>query len=415
MASHFLLVHSEWAGRLALALWWLAQGYVLLFFAYVLAPALVYLLFPANIKCLFRTGAPRVAQTSFVLLIPAHNEQELLPGLLASIGRLNYPAARFRAVVVADNCTDGTAALARQAGALCFERSTPEPSNKSQALLYAAQALGITTQQSEAVVCVLDADCSLDPQFLAELDRHFAQPGAAPVVQCGRYVSNAFDSDVTVLDAAAEALRQYVGAGARQLLGLEAMVAGLGCCMRQDIFAQLMALPVTSLAEDKEWKAYLSQQQVPVSYCPAARLSYQAVCDRNAFRKQRKRWLSGYVTSVRTHGLAMLGQGLRRGNLSQLDFAFDLLQMPRSCLLLAALVFGAAAGAEPWALVSGWVWLGLAAGLLGYAMLGLRLIGAAPRHFLALLYGGRLVAGVAKSMVLIVIGYKAKDWDATRQ
>jgi cellulose synthase/poly-beta-1,6-N-acetylglucosamine synthase-like glycosyltransferase len=406
--------NHEWVGRLAMGAWWVAQGYVLLFFAYVLFPAVVYLLFATSIRRLFCGHTPAVPQTDFLLLIPAHNEQALLPNLLASIDRLNYPASRFRAVVVADNCTDRTAALARQGGAICLERTTALPSNKSQALLYAAETLGIAAPYTDMVVCILDADCSLDPQFLAELDRHFSQPAAAPVVQCARYVSNAFESDVTVLDAAAEALRQYVGAGARRLLGLDAHIAGLGCCMREGIFAQLMALPISSLAEDKEWKAYLSQQQVPVTYCPAARLSYEAVQDRKAFGKQRKRWLSGYVASVRTHGLAMLGQGLRRGSLSQVDFAFDLLQMPRSCLFLAALVFGAAAGAGPWALVSGWVWLGLAAGLLGYAVLGLCLIGAAPRHFMALLYGGRLVADVAKSMLLIVIGYKAKGWDATR-
>jgi cellulose synthase/poly-beta-1,6-N-acetylglucosamine synthase-like glycosyltransferase len=414
MALLYLIAGNEWVHRLALGAWWIAQGYVLVFLAYVLSPALIYLLFSANIRRWFHSQAPAGARTDFVLLIPAHNEQPVLPALLASRSRLNYPSVRFQTVVVADNCTDQTAALAREAGVICFERATGQPSNKSQALLYAAQSLGITPQHSDAVVCVLDADCSLDPQFLTELDRHFVQADAAPVVQCGRYVSNAFDSDVTVLDAAAEALRQYVAAGARRLLGLDSLIAGLGCCMREHIFAQLMALPVTSLAEDKEWKAYLTEQRVRVAYCPAARLSYQAVSDGKAFRKQRKRWLSGYVASARTHGLAMLGQGLWRGSLSQVDFAFDLLQMPRSCLFLAAFVFGVAAGAEPWALVSSWVWLGLAAGLLGYAALGLSLIGAAPRHFLALFTGARLVGGVAKSLFTIVMGRKAKVWDATR-
>ena len=409
-------VNYGWVTDLARGVWYLAQAYVLLFSAYVFAPTLVYLLFRRRINQQFESRPAPLAQTDFVLLIPAHNEEALLPGLLASIKQLDYPATRFRTVVVADNCRDHTAQLARRAGATCLVRTTAHPSNKAQALRYAAVKLQLSRSWPAAVVCVLDADCRLDPQFLTELNRHFAPPGAVPVVQCSRRVDNAFESDVTVLDAAAEALRQRVGAGARRLLGLESFIFGLGCCARASVFAQLVALPTHSLAEDKEWKAYLSRHRVPVAFCPAARLSYQAVGDGPAFQKQRKRWLSGHWAAVRAHGLAMLGQGLGRGRLSQLDFACDLLQPPRSVLLVAALGFaGLAQRLGHWSLLGSWGWLAVAAGLLGFGLLGLRLIGAAPRHLRVLLAGGRLVAGVVKSVLLIVAGYKAKEWDATRQ
>lgn len=394
---------------------YMLQGYVLLFCTYVFVPVICYLLFARRIRRLFRPRAAAAAQTEFILLVPAHNEAELLPALLASIGRLNYPADRFRTVVVADNCTDTTAQLARQAGAQCLERTTAYPSSKSQALRHAAEQLKLMPFNASAVVCVLDADCSLDPEFLAQLDGHFAQPGAAPVVQCHRRVANAFKSDVTVLDAAAEAMRQHVLLGTRRLVGLEAFIYGLGCCLRATYFTQLLAQPIISLAEDKEWKAYLMAAQVPVAYCPTASVSYQTVSDQTAFRKQRQRWLAGQFATARAYGLPMLAQGLWRRRLSQLDFACDLLQPPRSCLLVATLLFAALAGLAPaWSLVGAWVWLGLAAGLLAYGALGLRLVGAAPRHYLALLSGARLVAEIAKSVVLILVGFKEKEWKATR-
>ncbi|MGI4739709.1 MAG: glycosyltransferase family 2 protein [Janthinobacterium lividum] len=380
-------------------------------------PVIFYLLFATRIRQLFRPRATtaKAAQTNFILLVPAHNEAELLPSLLASITQLKYPASRFCTVVVADNCTDTTAQLARQAGAQCLERTTAYPSNKSQALRYAAEQLGLKAPYSATVVCVLDADCRLDPQFLAELDAHFAQPGAAPVVQCHRRVANAFESDVTVLDAASEAMRQHVLLGARQLLGLEVFIYGLGCCLREEYFAQVLAQPVISLAEDKEWKAYLAAAQVPVAYCAPASVSYQTVRDGAAFSKQRQRWLAGQFASARAHGLPLLAQGLRRGRLSQLDFACDLLQPPRSLLLVAALVFGAVAALAPaWALVGTWVWLALAVCLFAYGALGLRLVGAAPRHFLALFSGVRLIGDVTKSVLLVVTGHKEKEWKATR-
>ena len=406
--------YSHLVVSLAFGAWYVVQGYVLLFCAYVLAPGIAYGLRAAAVQRLFRPppagGAP---QTNFLLLVPAHNEEALLPGLLASIGRLQYPAQRFRTVVVADNCHDHTARLARQAGAECHERTTAGPSSKAQALRYAVAALGLGAPALATVVCVLDADCCLDPHFLAGLDRHFTQPGAAPVVQCSRRVANAFESDVTLLDAAAEALRQQVGAGTRQLLGLESFIFGLGCCLRAPVLARLLAVPSASLAEDKEWKAYLTRHRVPVSYCPAASLSYLAVGTGPAFQKQRRRWLSGHAASVRAHGLALLGQGLRRGSLSQVDFACELLQPPRSLLLLAALAGGVVAAlAGHWGLLAGW--LAVAAALLGYGVLGLYLIGAQARHLRALLYGGWLAAGVVKSWVLIGLGFQEKEWRATR-
>lgn len=405
----------SWLAYLALGIWYLAQGYVLVFCLYLFAPAGLYLLRSEAINQLFRRPAAQLPQTDFVLLVPAHNEAVLLPGLLASIRQLEYPAARYRTVVVADNCTDQTAWLARQAGAGCLERTTPLPSNKAQALDFAVGVLARVPAFWHTVVCVLDADCHLDPQFLRGLDAHFARPGAAPVVQCSRRVGNAFDSDVTVLDAAAEALRQRVGAGARHLLGLESFIFGLGCCLRAPVFARLVAHPTASLAEDKEWKAYLAQHRVRVGYCPAASLRYQAVASVPAFAKQRRRWLAGQLASAQAHSLAMLGQGLGRARLSQVDFACDLLLPPRSCLLVAALVFGLAGlVAGPWMLLGSWVWLALAAGLLAYGVLGLRLIGAAPRHFWLLLSGVRLVAGVARTTALLLLGYKEKEWRATR-
>ncbi|MEJ7664146.1 MAG: hypothetical protein WKG07_33770 [Hymenobacter sp.] len=89
--------------------------------------ALIFLVFFARIKRLTvgqEAADASIKQTHFVLVIPAHNEGRFLPNLLASIQRLNYPATQFKTLVIADNCTDNTASLARQAGVLCFERFT---------------------------------------------------------------------------------------------------------------------------------------------------------------------------------------------------------------------------------------------------------------------------------------------------
>ena len=57
-------------------------------------------------------------RSRFVVLVPAHDEEAGLPATLRSLGALAYPKDRYRVVVIADRCADGTAAAARRGGAL---------------------------------------------------------------------------------------------------------------------------------------------------------------------------------------------------------------------------------------------------------------------------------------------------------
>lgn len=408
---------AEFITTALLFLWSVVQAYILVASLYVLGPAVIFILCFGRIKAFYKKPAAtpaQAAETDFVLLIPAHNEERFLPKLLASIQRLDYPALRFTTLVVADNCTDATALLALQAGVPCVGRFTAASSDKTQALRYAVGRIPAPFAHPEAVVCIIDADCELEPDYLRALDRHYTAPDAAPVVQSYRRVSNAFDSDVTVLDAAAEALRQWVLSGTRRLLGLDNFLFGLGCSMRAAVFEELMALPNTSLAEDKEWKVYLTKHRRAVAYCPTAGLSYEVVSDPKAFEQQRNRWLMGYFQSLKTHGFSMLARGLRNASPAQLDLAGDLLQPPRSVLVLAAAVLG---GLAYWqagaALVSAWVWGGVVLGFLLYGALGMWLIGAHWRHYLLLFAGFRLLGVVVRATLAVVLGRRGQAWTPT--
>jgi len=394
------------------------QVYILVGCIYVIAPGAFLLLFFKKVKKLFTTRAYSRGtnpSTAFILLIPAHNEERLLPTLLASIQLLNYPTNLYKTIVVADNCTDETAALAMKAGVICLERFTPFASNKSQALLYALEALPAFAPVSDTVVCIIDADCKLEADYLLALNSLYSIAGAAPVVQSYRSVSNAFDSDVTALDAAAEALRHWVLSGTRKILGLNGFIFGLGCSMRLSILTALMRQPNNSLAEDKEWKVYMTEQNIAIDYCPTARLSYEAVSDSKAFQKQRKRWLSGYYQALKTYGITMLVRGIGHANLTELDLAGDLLVPPRSILMLTSAVFGLLAHwFVHFSLLSSWAWFGITFTFLLYGSLGLWLIGARPRHYFMPLSGLKLTGVVIKSIFALIMGKGVDVWDATR-
>lgn len=395
------------------------QAYILAGCLYVTASAATFLVFNRRIRRIFQSANGPIGQppvTHFTLLVPAHNEARLLPLLLTSIRQLRYPSVLLQVVVIADNCADATAAIVRQAGFSCLERFTPTPSDKMQALQFAAQQVLVDSEVTDTVVCIIDADSVLEPTFLTALDKLYARPGAAPVVQAFRSVSNAFASNITVLDAAAEALRQWVLAGSRKVLGLDNFIFGLGCSMRRRVFLELMQLPVVSLAEDKEWRVFLTQRNIRIDYCPTARLSYEVVAEPDDFGRQRDRWLAGYYHLLRTQGLPMLVQGIRQASLAKLDMACDLLQPPRSVLVLAAAGFGLLTFVFPQLGPVGYkAWLAITLLFLGYAALGLRLIGAPARAYLTLFFSVRLLAVVIKSLLSVVLGRGVNTWDATRK
>ncbi|HKY93144.1 MAG TPA: glycosyltransferase, partial [Nevskiaceae bacterium] len=108
---------------------------------------------------------PRSARRlRFDILVPAHDEVVVLGRLLESLARLDWPRDQFRILVVADNCTDATATLARDAGAVVIERDDKEHWGKGYALL-AGFAASREAGFADAVV-VVDADSELSLNFL---------------------------------------------------------------------------------------------------------------------------------------------------------------------------------------------------------------------------------------------------------
>ena len=91
-------------------------------------------------------------------IVPAHNEEAGLPATLRSCADLDYPAGKYRVYIVADNCSDQTAELARQQGAEVSTRSDPFRRGKGYALDHGLTFLDQTG--APEVVIFLDADCA---------------------------------------------------------------------------------------------------------------------------------------------------------------------------------------------------------------------------------------------------------------
>ena len=159
--------------------------------------------------------------SNLVVLIPAHDEELSLGATLASLAAQDAPPAEI--VVIADNCTDGTARIAREAGATVWERTDPQRRGKGYALAWAVErVLDITPRPNNGepegkspviggkgvmTFAVLDADTQADPSFCREL---CAALQSADAVQ-GRYgVLSPDDGWRVGLMAAAFALVNHV-------------------------------------------------------------------------------------------------------------------------------------------------------------------------------------------------------------
>jgi len=106
----------------------------------------------------------------FSVVVPAHNEELLLPRGLAAIAAASEPVESVEVIVVANRCTDSTIAIAQRAGAVVVESDARN--------IAAVRNAGARAAHGDALVTV-DADCVMSPRALAEIGR---------LLESGRYV-----------------------------------------------------------------------------------------------------------------------------------------------------------------------------------------------------------------------------------
>lgn len=230
-----------------------------------------------------RSEAATDAAHTFAILIPAHNEESTLPTTLQALATLDYPPEQVRVYVVADNCTDRTAEVAHRAGAVCVERVNAGQRGKGFAV---ACGLERVAADGPNVVLVLDADCTLNPTALRELDATFA--AGAEVVQTAVRSRNADDGPAGYVAAVGAALDEGIAAG-RARLGWSVPLRGTGMAFRRSALA-LVNWGTASPVEDTEYDAQLRAAGVRVRFCGGAVVTCDAPATVGGLCRQRTRW-----------------------------------------------------------------------------------------------------------------------------
>lgn len=316
----------------------------------------------------------------FAILIPAHEEEAGIADAVRSVASATYPAELRRIFVVADNCTDGTAAAARTAGAIVYERFDETQRAKGFALCWLLDRLEAEGQRFDAYI-VVDADSRLSANFLELMAGALA--GGARAAQGQYRVANDDGAWTAGLRAVAFALFNHLRPLGRTALGWSAGLKGNGMCFSRGVIERF-GWGSHSLAEDAEYHALLVAQGVRVVYVPDAVVSSEMPTSLRQARTQQARWERGRLDLIRACASPLLQSFVRDRNMAAMDAAMEIVVPPLSLLMGAALgtlVLAAALRSEPGLLLA----LALLALLTLHVWIGAALAKLSPRAYLSLL------------------------------
>lgn len=273
----------------------------------------------------------------FVAVVPAHDEQDGIARCVESLKTCEPCGDRFGITVIADNCSDETAARAREAGADVLERHDQERIGKGHALEWAfAQLLEAGTD----VVMVIDADTVVEPNLVKAMRRRFA--AGADAVQTRYGVLNTSESLRTRLMNVALLAFNVLRPRGRDRLGLSVGILGNGFALsRQTVLT--VPYEAHSVVEDLEYHLSLVRADRRVEFADETTVRADMPVGGRGVDSQRARWEGGRFRMIRETVLPLLREVIG-GKPRLAEPLFELLLLPLAfhvVLLLAALVIPA--------------------------------------------------------------------------
>lgn len=296
---------------------------------------------------------PRLA-----VVMPAHNEAAGIAAPIAALRAQLAPGDRL--LVVADNCSDATAAVATAAGAQVSERLDTLRRGKGYALDHGVRQLGADPPE---VVLIVDADCIVEPGALDQLARACVALDR-PVQALYRMLTpEGAGLRMRVAQFAWRVKGQARALGYRRL-GLPCQLMGTGMAFP---WAQIVTAPLASghLVEDLQLGLDLAAAGHAPHYCVEAIVTSSFPASDDATASQRTRWEHGHLGVIAAQGPRLLWRALRERNGALAALTLDLCVPPLSFLVL--LLGGTLAAGALFALATGALgplWLGALSALL---------------------------------------------------
>ena len=276
--------------------------------------------------------ATSVERAPVAILIPAHNEEGGISATLRSIAP--QLAARDRLIVVADNCSDRTRAVAEADGAEVVARTDLEKRGKGFALDFGLRHL---SSHPPDIVIVVDADCQVAPGAIDQLARVCASYQRP--VQAQYLMRNPPNPRLRMRVAEfAWVVKNLVRPMGLAKLGLPCQLMGSGMAFPW-ISISTVDLADANIVEDMKMGLGLARRGAPPLFCPEALVLSLFPTQREGIKDQRTRWEHGHLGIILSEAPRVFFQGLKEMNLSLMALALDLCVPPLALLLLQVAVF----------------------------------------------------------------------------
>ena len=239
----------------------------------------------------------------YAICIAARNEQSVIGNLLSSIKMQDYPRELLTVFVVADNCTDSTADVARMNGAICYERFDDTKKTKGYALQYLFENIekDYGTDSFEGYF-IFDADNLLNGDYVTRMNEAF--DAGEKIVTSYRNTKN-FDENWIASTYALHWIRSIrFRHRPRSILRLATNIQGTGFLFASELVKN--GWHYTSLTEDRAFTADAVAMGYPISYCDAAVFYDEQPTSLKIALRQRIRWSKGHLLAFAETGPSLL-------------------------------------------------------------------------------------------------------------
>lgn len=278
---------------------------------------------PARALPSAKSSRPRVA-----VLVPAHNESSVIVATLKTIGPQLLEGDRL--LVVADNCSDDTAALARAEGAEVVERSNDRQRGKGYALDFGVRHLASAAPD---VIIIVDADCQISEGFVERLATCCIDSGR-PTQSLNLMRAPAGSGLKVQIAEFAWCVKNRVRPRGWARLGLPCQLMGTGMAFAwRDL--PLIDLASGHIVEDLKMGLDFCRSGKPPLFCPDALVTSYFPRSEEGLTTQRTRWEHGHLGVILGDTPKLLVESMTKGNGNLLAMTLDLLVPPLALLTLA--------------------------------------------------------------------------------
>lgn len=236
-------------------------------------------------------------QNRFMAIIPAHNEESVVGNLVESLTKQNYPKELLDIYVIADNCTDKTAEIAKKAGAIVYERFDDKNKTKGHALKWFLNKK-IEEDAPYDAFCVFDADNIVHEDFIKNMNKKLCQ--GEDVVQGYRDIKNPTDSWISAGYAIFYWTMNRFYHLARYNLGLSPLINGTGFMVKFDVIKPT-GWDTQTLTEDIEFSLKRIIAGKKLGWATDAIVYDEQPVGFKQSWSQRSRWTVGHIQCIQNY------------------------------------------------------------------------------------------------------------------